>query len=320
MKHLSQPLTALLVTLLALAGTSPRAGAEPLDVMTFNLRYAHPAPNSWEQRRPVVSALLKREGPDLVGTQEGVHAQLTDLEADLPDYEWIGTGRDGGLKGEFMAIFYRSSRLDALEYDRFWLSDTPGIAGSRTWGNRFARMVTWVKLRDRQTQCEFYVVNTHFDHEVQVAREKSADLLLERVAAFDATVPALLLGDFNAAAAANPVYDRLTAPVAFVDSWRALGRAEPPFGTFHDFKRMEGAKGTARIDWILTRGAARTRSAEILTYAHAGQYPSDHFPVVARIELGTCRSTSARASRIRASCLVGFAKENRHVRDRLPPS
>jgi endonuclease/exonuclease/phosphatase family metal-dependent hydrolase len=287
MRHPRQ-LLALSLALAVLIWVAPGAVAEALDVMTFNLRYAHPAPNSWTERRPVVRALLEREWPDVVGTQEGVHAQITDLDKDLPAYDWIGVGRDGGTSGEYMAIFYRRDRFEPVEHDHFWLSDTPRIAGSRSWGNRLPRMVTWVRLRGPK-ECELYVVNTHFDHEAQVAREKSADLLVEQIKRFDPAVPVLLLGDFNAAAGASPVYTKLTAPGAFVDTWRELDKGEPSFGTFHEFKGEPRARSTARIDWILTRGAVRALSTDILTYAQGHQYPSDHFPVVARIELGKCR-------------------------------
>jgi endonuclease/exonuclease/phosphatase family metal-dependent hydrolase len=262
-----------------------------LDVMTFNIRFAHGPPNSWEERRPVVKALLEKYSPDVMGTQEGVNRQLRDLQEDLPAYAWIGEGRDGGDRGEYMAIFYRRDRFDALEHEHFWLSDTPGVAGSFTWGNRLPRMVTWVKLRDRSAQCTFYVVNTHFDHEAQAAREKSADLLIERAKQFGRALPVILLGDFNSAAGANPVYARLTQEDAFVDVWRALGKPEPPFGTYHEFQGEARARelGFGRIDWILTRGAVEARSAEILTFAHGKQYPSDHFPVMAQLELKACR-------------------------------
>lgn len=281
----------LLHALVGSCAAVPETGDEPrsLEVMTFNLRFAHPAPpNAWPERRPQVRELLERHAPDLVATQEGLYAQLRDIEADLPDYAWIGLGRDGGSRGEFMAMYYRRDRLEPLEYDHFWLSDTPDTIASRSWGNRYNRMVTWVRFRDRQGGCEFYLVNTHLDHEVQAARMRSAELLLERIGAFDPTRPVLLAGDFNAAAGDNPVYDRLTAAGEFVDTWRAVHEQEPPIGTFHDFKGIEGARGGARIDWILARGAVRTHSAEILTDARDGRYPSDHFPVLARLELD-CR-------------------------------
>jgi endonuclease/exonuclease/phosphatase family metal-dependent hydrolase len=280
-------LTLLFALTIGCAHPGTRPSPQPLEVMTFNLRYASPdPPNAWPVRRPVVRELLQQEGPDLVATQEGLYAQLTDIEADLPDYAWIGLGRDGGSHGEFMAVFYRRDRLMPLEYDHFWLSDTPDRIGSHSWGNKHNRMVTWVRFRDRRNGCEFYAVNTHFDHQVQAARERSASLLLARVKAFRPQLPVLLLGDFNAAAGANPAYDRLTAPGAFADTWKVVHENEPGFGTFHDFKGIAGARESSRIDWILSRGAMGVQSVRIVTFGRDGQYPSDHFPVVAEVTPG----------------------------------
>lgn len=260
------------------------AHAQPLQVMTFNLRYASDeVPNAWSARRPVVRELLQREAPDLIGTQEGLYSQLMDMEADLPGYAWIGLGRDGGSHGEFMAVFYRRERLLPIEYDHFWLSDTPDRIASHSWGNRYNRMVTWVRFRDRHSGCEFYAVNTHFDHQVQAAREKSAGLLLAQVKDLRPQLPVLLLGDFNAAACENPVYDRLTAAGAFADTWKTVHENEPEFGTFHDFNGTAGAKESRRIDWILSRGTVGVQSVRIVTFERDGQYPSDHFPVVAQV-------------------------------------
>ncbi|MCF7220216.1 endonuclease/exonuclease/phosphatase family protein [Marilutibacter chinensis] len=294
------------LAVLLLAGPPPVAAADDgsgddtaamgaaLDVMTFNLRYAGTRPpNAWAERRPVVLELLRRRAPDLVGTQEGLYRQLIDIDEGLPEYEWIGLGRDGGSHGEFMAVFYRRDRLVPLEYDHFWLSDTPEAIGSRSWGNRFSRMATWVRFRDRQSGCELYALNTHLDHETPAARTKSAQLLVDRVSGFEPGIPVVLLGDFNAATtgpeAADQVYATLTAEGAFVDTWNEAGQGEPAFGTFHDFGGTGNAAGGARIDWILTRGAFVTRSAGIDTFARDGQYPSDHFPVTARVETPRCR-------------------------------
>lgn len=274
------------VGLCALAAPAGAQIESELRVMTFNLRFASTTPpNAWPDRRPLVREVIESWAPDVIGTQEGLYGQIRDIEADLSGYDWIGLGREGGSRGEFMAVFYRAERLVPLEYDHFWLSDTPELIGSRTWGNQYHRMVTWIRFRDRTTDREFYLVNTHFDHEVQLAREKSAELILQRLGAVDPALPVLLIGDFNADAGNNPVYDLLVNRGGFTDSWRAAGHAEPPFGTFHGFEGVEGARGRARIDWILVRGPVRTLAAEILSFARDGRYPSDHFPVVARLWL-----------------------------------
>jgi endonuclease/exonuclease/phosphatase family metal-dependent hydrolase len=287
MKTLLRSVLAIAATILLVPAHTMAAAAQqdaPLDVMTFNIRYAHTTPpNLWPDRRPVMRELIERWAPDVIGLQEALYSQLLDMEQDLPGYGWIGLGREGGSRGEFMAVLYLRDRLTPIEFDHYWLSDTPEVIGSRTWGNQNHRMVTWVRFRDRETEREVYVINTHFDHQVQEARERSAELLLERARQFEPNVPVVLLGDFNVDAGANPVYYRLTAPDAFVDSWTALGHEEPGFGTFHGFRGAEGAAGRARIDWVLTRGALRPVSSEIVTFSRDGQYPSDHYPVVARL-------------------------------------
>jgi len=290
--------TALLLLSLLLRAAAPSgaaaaqeaAPAAPLDVMTFNLRYASATPpNAWPDRRPAMRELIERRRPDVIGTQEGLYGQLTDLAADLPAYAWIGLGREGGSRGEFMAVFYRTDRLEPLEYDHFWLSDTPAVMGSRSWGNTIPRMVTWVRFRDRRTGGEFIFINTHFDHQSQTSREKSAELLAQRARAWAATVPVLLVGDFNADAGANRAYDLLTGADGgdgggFSDSWRTLGQADT-VGTFHDFKGAAEARRRRRIDWILTRGPVTALSTEIIRDERNGQYPSDHFPVAARVRI-----------------------------------
>ena len=142
-----------------LADETNRHAPGTLCVMTYNLRFASPVPpNAWPQRRPIMRELIQNVSPDLIGTQEGLHHQLQDMASDLPTYDWIGVGRDDGLeKGEFMAVFYRKKRLEPMTTNYFWLSDTPEVAGSSTWGNKNRRMVTTVKFRDLQTKQEFYL-------------------------------------------------------------------------------------------------------------------------------------------------------------------
>jgi endonuclease/exonuclease/phosphatase family metal-dependent hydrolase len=271
------------------ATAQPATAAAPgtLTVMTYNLKFASSRPpDAWLQRRPLMGELIEKIAPDVFGTQEGLYGQLQDLASDLPTFQWIGMGRDGGSRGEFSAVFYRTARLEPLAFDHFWLSDMPEVIGSKTWGPKLARMVTWVKFRDRQTKQEFIFVNTHFDHQVQEAREKSAQLVRKRVATFDAKLPVLFVGDFNAAAGKNNAYKILTNDKFFTDTWTtARERVNEGIGTFNAFKAVE--KDGPRIDWILSRGAVAADRIEIVTFSRDGQFPSDHCPVVAKLRLGT---------------------------------
>ena len=259
----------------------PAAPAGELLIATYNLRYAggDAPPNDWPSRRPRIKALLDRYRPDVLGTQEGLFGQLKDVAADQPDFDWIGLGRDGGSRGEFMAIFYRRERFEPLEFDHFWLSDTPETIGSSTWGNGVRRMLTWVRFKDRTTQREFYFWNTHLDHEVQHAREKSAALIRHRMAALPPEVPLFLVGDFNAVARDNRAYDILTGEGGLDDTWYAAReRRNEAANSFNGFGPLllEGK----RIDWVLARGAIDVRAAEVVTFRPGEQWPSDHLPVM----------------------------------------
>jgi len=275
-------LIAILTVPLAVAYSHAQRSDE-LTVMTFNLRFASPGPppDGWSHRFPIVREVIEKVSPDILGTQEGLYQQLKDLQTGLPMYEWIGLGRDGGSRGEFMAIFFRRDRFEPLEFDHFWLSDTPNVIASSTWGNACRRMVTWVRFLDRRTGRPFYVMNTHLDHQVQKAREKSAELILNATRKLRSDLPILLTGDFNAAAGANKVYTILVNKDAFADTWITSERRGEAFGTFGGYKPPQ--KDGPRIDWILTRGSVVTLWTEVVTFSKDGQYPSDHFPVVARV-------------------------------------
>lgn len=281
--------------LTTLAGLLPTTGcaqsaekrtSDTLCVMTYNLRYANNNPGEeWSKRRPLVREVIKNVSPDVMGTQEGLYRQLNDVATDLPDYGWIGEGRDGGSRGEFMAVYYRKNRLEPLEFEHFWLSDTPNVMGSKTWGPTLARMVTWVKFRDLRTQQEFYFFNTHFDHQVQPAREKSATLIRQRIEKLETKLPVLLVGDFNALADENKAHAILTEDGFFKDTWHtARERKNDGVATFNGFESIK--QTGARIDWILARGGVTAHKTEIVTFSHNGQFPSDHFPVVAWLTLG----------------------------------
>ncbi|RME69130.1 MAG: endonuclease/exonuclease/phosphatase family protein [Verrucomicrobia bacterium] len=254
--------------------------------MSWNLRFAgDEPPHAWPDRRPLMRELIAQVAPDIIGTQEGLFHQLEALRDDLDGYAWIGLGREGGSHGENMAVFYRTSRLEPLAYDHFWLSDTPRTIGSMTWGNRYPRMVTIVRFREKTSGREFLLWNTHLDHEVETARERSVDLILDRLAAVPPQLPVILTGDFNAPAEQSPIYARLLERGGFSDTWLAAeDRVGEGLDTFNGFRPGQH-EGGRRIDWILFRGAFTVSRAAILDFSRNGRYPSDHFPVVAWLVL-----------------------------------
>ncbi len=268
------------VILLGVPGSAPVRSKDTLAVMTWNIRSAsRGSPVPWPQRRSLLRECIKNVSPDVIGTQEGYFQQLNDITADLPEYDWIGQSRTGGSRGEFMAVFYRKSRLEPIAFDHFWLSDTPETIGSMTWGNPVPRMLLWVRFLDRLTGSEFYLATTHIDGNKN-AQAKSALLIRDRLGALDPAVPVLLTGDFNAVPDRDKLHELLVGEDLFADTWLAAKeRRGEGWSTFTGFKEL--VRNERRIDWILAHGSVAVDASEIVIWNRAGKFPSDHLPVIA---------------------------------------
>ena len=276
------PLLAPLV--LVLAALPAQDAPPPLTAVTWNLRFAADDGHPWStERLPLTLELWRERIPDVVGTQEGLYHQVRDLEDALPEYGWIGLGREGGSEGELCAVFYRRERLEPLAFDHFWLSDTPETIGSRSFGNRVVRMATWVRFRDRRSDRELVVLNTHLDHQSAESRARSAELVAKRLEAFEDDLPLIVLGDFNAPAGESAPYTWLVEEARLADAWTAAPERGPGVGTFHGYRGP--TEGAPRIDWVLFRGPLEPLEARVWTFARDGRFPSDHFPVAARFTL-----------------------------------
>jgi endonuclease/exonuclease/phosphatase family metal-dependent hydrolase len=271
------------------------AAAGPVTVMTFNIRYgtANDGENHWTKRREQLFALLRAEDADLIGLQEALRFQIDEILAAVPGYGVVGVGRDDGkAAGEMSAILFRTGRFHVAESGTFWFSDTPETPGSKTWGNRITRISSWARFIDRDGR-GFYHFNLHLDHESQPSREQSTALLLQRIAARRvAAEPVVVTGDFNVGEA-NPALHTLVGapgrpdtapPPAFVDTFRVLHREDREVGTFTGFEM--GKTAGDKIDYVLVAPGTTVLSAGILRTSRDGHYPSDHFPVVARIRFG----------------------------------
>lgn len=256
--------------------------AEPLRVMSFNVRYPSPndGPNLWELRRDLLVSVIRSRDPDVIGTQELFQEQGQYIVEKLPAYAWFGRSRRGNRQDEHMGVFYKKDRFALLEAGDFWLSETPETPGSLSWDVNLPRMVTWGRFEDRRSGARFYLFNTHFPHRPQdaEARLRCAGVLLSRLKQLPKDAPVLVTGDFNAPADGE-VYKLLTQELA--DAWKAAAERHGPEGTFHGFR---GQPAGPRIDWILFRGPWRVARAETVTDHQEGRYPSDHFPVFVVLE------------------------------------
>lgn len=276
-----------LFTLLFLSILSSLTAQKHLNVMTFNIRYStlRDSANAWIYRKDNAAAQILFHETHIVGVQEALHEQIVDLKDRMPRFKSVGVGRDDGkTKGEYSAILYDTTRLTVLESQTFWLSETPSVAGSKSWDAAITRIVTWAKMKDKLTKKIFFVFNTHFDHIGKVARRESAKLLLAQVNKIAGTSQAIITGDFNAHPDDEPIQVIVDAanPLKLLDT-KALSATGHygPTGTFNGFQAKETSDKP--IDYIFLNKKIPVLQHATLSQTWGGLFSSDHFPVFARV-------------------------------------
>lgn len=297
-------------SILLLFGYLATMQAENMVVATYNLRNANRgdsiAGNGWGQRYPYIAQLIQFHGFDIFGTQEGKYHQLEDLKNAMPQYDYIGVGRDDGKQaGEYSAIFYRTDKLEVLDHGDFWLS-TETDHPNKGWDAVLPRICTWGKFKDKKTGFTFLFFNLHMDHIGVQARAESAKLILKKVKEFPEKIPAILTGDFNVDQN-NESYLLLDNSGLMRDSYQIAEFRYAPNGTFNAF--YTDRKTDSRIDHLFltkefnvkkygiltdTYRAEKTDSEqkeqnanfpkEVALQKYTARTPSDHFPVMILVD------------------------------------
>lgn len=245
-------------------------------VITFNLRFEndHDGHNSWDNRRDLVIAIVKRYSPALLGTQEGKASQLRYIQEQLPDYHLHAPARIFDETTQYPTLFFQKAAFELLSGAEFWLSTTPEIHRSKDWDSAYPRMMSHAKVRSRASGRHFWAAVTHLDHVGSKARYEQARLIEEWVRTRKG--PVILMGDFNDAPGSS-THRLLTSPrTGLLDTWMDLAPGERvETQTHHDFR---GHPLGPRMDWVLATRDFCVTGGKIITDDFRGRYPSDHFP------------------------------------------
>jgi endonuclease/exonuclease/phosphatase family metal-dependent hydrolase len=273
----------------ACGGADRDAKGVAIEVMSFNLRWGpDPAPEDWEARGELVTALLRKEAPDVVGLQESRDEFVKDLLQGLPEY---AAYPDQGDRRN--AVLYRADRL-RLDRETSDSENARVDAPEKDWGIGSVRLPRAARFVDKESGRGFYVYNNHMDHRYPESRAWSAQVLIDRIRGRRIDDPVILTGDFNAIAAGPAMRflrgeaplqsgeDAVSNPIPFVDTWRHQHADATASGTYH---RFVGARFGPRVDYVLAGPGIRVREARILRDEWDGRYPSDHFPVSAKLVL-----------------------------------
>ena len=249
-------------------------------VATFNLRMdtSSDGENAWTNRKEMVKGLIRFHDLDIIGTQEGFKHQLEQI-IELPEYAYVGAGRDDGKdEGEHSAIIYKINKYIVLENGDFWFSETPEVPGKGWDATCCNRICSWAKFQEINTGKEFYVFNSHYDHEGKEARKNSSMMLIEKVQEIAGDYPLFATGDFNATPDSEPIQILMNSEV-LLDSY--LITKELPYGTIGTFNSFRlDAPMNNRIDYIWVTPNIKVEKYGVLNEMQYGRFPSDHFPVV----------------------------------------
>lgn len=285
---------------LAASDAPAKASTGAYRLLTCNIRVALPEDeatgNGWKARRDLCAEVIRAHKPDVFCLQEVLREQMEDLERAFPAFASFGfegpemNAREPGYRGIAKnPIFYSRARYDLVSAGGFWLSETPHLPGSLSWGSARARHVNWVWLRGRSSRRQFRVLNTHLDHVSQRAREEQMKLILAEAAVYAPDFPQFLAGDFNSGAD-NPVL-QLALDAGWTNTHTAAPGPRDEGNTTHGFlgpkyvPKTEAGRKRGPIDFILTRGPVSTLEWKIIRDSRDGRFPSDHYFVGAKVAL-----------------------------------
>lgn len=268
----------LAIAAFALMGVACNRTSE-IKVMSYNIRLSSGTIEAdsiyhWEHRKQASLELMHQEQPTVFGLQEACPDQMDYMVENLPEYGYIGVGRDDGKrKGEFMSIFYKKDEVELIDGGTFWLSETPDQV-TKGWDAACFRTCTWTILKKKDTGKKFVYLNTHLDHKGQEARKESIKLIVAKAEELTGgKLPVFITADFN-----SPTTNEIFKPMQDV---MLDARVEAPTT---DERGTLNCWGTTPpgvvIDHIFFRGAEAQKFEVLRDKDYGAPYVSDHYPVM----------------------------------------
>ena len=255
-----------------------------IKVASSNIRFDNPkdGKHDWAGRRAVLSTAINSFAPFILGSQEGRREQLKDFESLLCDLDLIDSHRDWISERMYPCLFYNQKIFNLVESGDIWLSETPFVPGSKSFGSAFPRLCTWATLELKQHAKKLICINVHLDHMKTETRQEQIKVLLKEIKSINIEgLPIILMGDFNEGPKEKVREIINGSGLTLSDPWLNLKKDEDI--SHHGF---EGQKEAAkRIDWILSTREFSPISVDLYKESIEGIFPSDHYPVFAEFKV-----------------------------------
>ena len=254
-----------------------------MKVVTYNLMCVWNHPKNLKglmQRAGLVYTKIKKESPDIIGFQEVIEPQLEYLEHMLPEYLFVGHGRNADMMGEGLYIAIKKSVFTLHGMDVFWISPEPYVPATRfETQSPYPRICVDILIRHKESGRLIRVYDVHLDHIESEAKAQGMQVVLEKITEDQQKIPAeiILLGDFNE-------YPNGLA-ITYINEYKELKLVDITSDikvTAHDYQENVTDH---KIDYIFTSEALTVEVEQVQTWTENsnGIFLSDHYPVSAVI-------------------------------------
>ena len=229
-------------------------------VLSFNVRHNDAGdPQTITQRQPLIRQIIVDNNPDIFGLQEfSDNSFETWFRGQMPSLGY-GEYYDTSTTGTPKAIFFKTARFNKLGQGTIQIGPT--------------NTATWVILQDKTNNRKYFVSNSHWQFDAQSVRIDNANALVSGVNQFNTeNLPEIVFGDFNAKPGTTEI-GILKNGLDVVDALR-----EDDLGpTFHGWT----STGTSKLDWMTSTRSLSYKSSAVIKTSYSGNWPSDHWPVMA---------------------------------------
>lgn len=250
--------------------------------ISSNIRFDNPndGVNSWPHRRLLLAETLLKHRPHVIATQEGRFDQLKDLQTLLKDYDIVDFHRSWIKERMYPSLFVKKNTFEILKSEDHWLSETPTVAGSKSFESAFPRLMTWVQVQVKNSPKNILFIDTHLDHIKPETRFEQIKVLSQEIKRiWDKTSSLVIMGDFNDSPDGEVRKFLENEFPTLKDSWKQFNSTEETSHHSFDGKCLNGS----RIDWILTD--MKITNSFMDKNQSEGRYPSDHFPIICQVKI-----------------------------------
>lgn len=261
----------------------PQKSEDTERIISFNLRCADDEEGSVKNRSKIALAIIEQYEPDSFGVQEATGKWMKILNKNLVEkYACVTQPRSEDPNSETSAVFYLKDKFELVDSGTIWLSETPDVPYTKHEDSGCVRIATWATLKTKGTEKVYTHINTHLDHVSDEAREFQAEVLNKKIRELSETgIPVICTGDFNTDRN-SAVYKSM---LEYADDARSVAVISEDGITYHDYGAKDINDMKYAIDFIFVPKGVTVENYKVINDTAKGMYPSDHYPIVADVEV-----------------------------------